>query len=227
VGGLPLALHSASPAELKARLDADRRGAPYLLYRQEGSQRLVELGGALDRMTIGRQEACDVSLPDDPSVSRVHAVLERIGAEWTLVDDGSSRNGSFVNGQRIRGRQRLRNGDLVQVGGTHLAFCAPGSRITSETVPTGTTPPVVSGAQRRVLVALCRPLAEGRFVAPPSNADIARELYLSAETVKTHMHALFHAFGLDDVPHQQKRARLAQLALESGTVTHADLTPVP
>jgi hypothetical protein len=159
-------------------------------------------------------------------VSRVHAVLERIGVEWTLVDDGSSRNGTFVNGQRIHGRQRLRNGDLVQVGATHLAFCAPRGRTTSETVPTGQLPVVLSGAQRRVLIELCRPLAEGGFASPPSNAEIARELYLSAETVKTHMHALFQAFDLGDVPHQNKRARLAQVAIERGVVTHADLAPV-
>ena len=223
----PLASHSASPAELKRRLEADRRGLPYLLYRpHDGEQRIVELSPAMDRASIGRQEACDVALPDDPSVSRVHAVLERIGDEWTLVDDGSSRNGSFLNGQRVHGRQRLRNGDLVRVGETLIAFRSTRDRTTADTTPAMSSPIIVSGAQRRVLVALCRPLADAGFAAPPTNGEIAEELFLSAQTVKSHLHALFHAFGLDDVPHQHKRARLAAVALERGVVTLPDLTAV-
>ena len=51
-------------------------------------------------------------------------------------------------------------------------------------------------------------------------------MFLSAETVKSHLHALFHAFELDDVPPQQKRVRLAAGALERGVVTLPDLTAV-
>ena len=224
---LPLALHSSSPAELKARLEADRLGCPYLLYRpRPDEQRIVTLAPGTDRAAIGRQPACDIALPQDPSVSRVHAVLERIGEEWTLVDDGSSRNGSFVNGQRIHGRQLLRDGDLVRVGDTHLVFRARRDHATAETLPASMTPPAISSAQRRVLIALCRPYAEAGFPALPSNSEIAEELFLSAETVKSHLHALFHAFGLDEVPPQQKRAQLAAAALERGVVTLPELTAI-
>ena len=222
---LPLALHSSSPAELKERLEADRRGAPYILYRpHEDEQRILPLGAQLERATIGRQEACDVALPEDPSVSRVHAVLDRIGDEWTLVDDGSSRNGSFVNGQRVHGRQLLRDGDLIRVGDTFLVFRAVRDRASADTAPARAPQIIVSMAQRRVLIALCRPFADAGFAALPSNNDIAEELFLSAETVKSHMHALFQAFGLEAVPPQQKRARLASAALDQGVVTLLDLT---
>jgi hypothetical protein len=227
VSELPLALHSSSPAELKARLEADRRGSPYVLYRPHpDEQRIVELGPVMDRAAIGRQEACDIALPEDPSVSRVHAVLERIGDEWTLVDDGSSRNGSFVNGRRVHGRQLLRDGDVVRVGDTLLVFRALRDGATAETLPATMSPPPISAAQRRVLIALCRPFAGAGFAALPSNGAIAEELFLSSETVKSHLHALFHAFGLDEVPPQQKRARLAAAALERGVVTLPDLTAV-
>ena len=224
---LPLALHSSSPAELKARLEADRRGTPYVLYRPHpDDQRILELGPQMQRATIGRQDACDVAVPEDPSVSRVHAVLERIGDEWTLVDDGSSRNGSFVNGQRVHGRQLLRDGDVVRVGDTPLVFRAARDRATAETAPASSPQIEVSAAQRRVLIALCRPFAGSGFAALPSNGEIAEELFLSTETVKSHLHALFHVFGLDDVPPQQKRAQLAAAALERGVVTLPDLTAV-
>ena len=71
---LPLALHSSSPSELKARLEADRRGTPYLLYRpHEDEQRILELGPELERATIGRQEACDVARPVRPSGRGAHS----------------------------------------------------------------------------------------------------------------------------------------------------------
>ena len=144
-----MALHSSSPAELKARLEADRRGCPYILYRPHpDEQRILELEPGTDRATIGRQPACDIALPEDPSVSRVHAVLERIGEEWTLVDDGSSRNGSFVNGQRMHGRQLLRDGDVVRVGDTQLVFRAHRDHAVAETLPATAAPPAISGAQR-------------------------------------------------------------------------------
>jgi pSer/pThr/pTyr-binding forkhead associated (FHA) protein len=222
----PFALHSATPAELKERLEADRRGVPYLIYRDEaGAQRFVELGSSLTRITVGRQRACDIPLPHDRSVSRVHAVLERIGNEWTVVDDGTSRNGSFVNNDRLHGRRRLCDGDIVRVGATDLAFRSASTGETSETGAAPAPSIAVSSAQRRVLVALCRPFVESPFAAAPSNSELARELIISVETVKSHMHFLFQAFKLDDVPQHRKRARLAQAALELGVVTPGELTP--
>jgi hypothetical protein len=83
--------------------------------------------------------------------------------------------------------------------------------------------PELSAAQRRVLVALCRPFAASRFATPPSNRELADELYVSVETVKFHLHALFGLFGLTEVPQHRKRAVLAQLALEHGVVTRREL----
>ena len=56
----------------------------------------------------------------------MHAALERLGGEWTVVDDGLSRNGTYVNGERVTARRRLHDGDVVRVGGTAIAFRAPG-----------------------------------------------------------------------------------------------------
>lgn len=222
---LPPSLRSTSGSELKERLEAARIDAPFVLYRESDErQRIV----ALERratLTIGRQRASDVPLPWDGAVSRVHAALERVGEEWTLVDDGSSRNGSFLNGERVRGRRRLRDGDVIRVGSTTIAYivprdrelCASTAAVTSSRVPEFTT------AQRRVLVALCRPLVMDRYGTPSSNQQIAGELFLGVETVKSHLRALFAVFGIQSLPQNSKRAELARLALKRGAVTEDEL----
>ena len=60
-----------------------------------------------------------------------------------------------------------------------------------------------------MLVALCRPLKDSAYAAPATNKDIADEVHLSVDAVKAHLRVLFERFGLDDLPQNQKRARLA------------------
>lgn len=218
---LPHALHRATPAELKQRIAAERRGPPFLLYRDgAGVQQIHDLGDAAERLTVGRSAESGLALTWDGEVSRVHASLERVGGEWTLVDDGRSHNGSFIDGERVLGRRRLRDGDAIRVGRTVLVFRSPTGR---ESLRTATSQqraaPRISEAQLRVLTALCRPYADSSFAVPASNRQIAGELVIGVETVKSHMRALFDAFALGDLPQHQKRAALAQRALETGVVS--------
>lgn len=218
-------LRPTSPVELKQRIDAERRATPFLLYRDGGGhQRMLDLGHGPSRIGIGRQPACDVALAWDPQVSRAHAELERIGEEWTLVDDGRSQNGSFVNGERLHGRRRLGDGDVVRVGKTLLVFHCPGVGDSGQTAQPS-VPPVgpISDAQRRVLVSLCRPYATTSVGAPASNQQIADELVIEMDTVKKHLRALFEAFGIHELPQNQKRSELARRALEAGAVLPREL----
>src|SRR5688500_3731835 len=99
---------------------------PYLVYRDaDRAQVIVRLDGSTQRLTIGRSEANDVSLPWDGGVSRVHAAIERMADGWTLADEGLSRNGSFVNHERIQGRRLLTDGDALRFGDTVLGFRDP------------------------------------------------------------------------------------------------------
>jgi hypothetical protein len=149
----------------------------------------------------------------------VHAVLEPVGGAWTLVDDGLSRNGSFVNGERMRGRRRLADGDVIMLGHTLMAFSAAAADDTAATAPVADlTPPPLSAAQRRVLAALCRPVLEDPFAAAPSNREIAAELVISVDTVKSHLHALFALFGVQDLPQNSKRSELVRRAVATGAV---------
>ena len=123
---IPPGLHRSSPAELKARLDAERRGTPFLVFRDgDRLQHVVELTADRSPLGVGRQPTSAVALTWDDEVSRAHADIECIGEVWTLVDDGRSRNGSFVNGERVHGRRALRHGDVLAVGRTRLTYVAP------------------------------------------------------------------------------------------------------
>jgi pSer/pThr/pTyr-binding forkhead associated (FHA) protein len=221
----PFGLHESSPAELQERFMAERRGFPFLVLR-DGDQRqqIVELSAERSRLSVGRQPGSDLALTWDDQVSRAHADIECIGDVWTLVDDGRSRNGSFINGERVHGRNPLRHGDVVRLGHTTLTYVAPlaGGEISTAAGVTQSTPRM-SPAQRRVLVALCRPLAGERFAMPPSNRELAAELCLSVETVKFHLHALFELFGIAGLPQHRKRAVLARMALERGAVGAREL----
>jgi pSer/pThr/pTyr-binding forkhead associated (FHA) protein len=216
----PLERHAASPSELRDRLAAERRGTPFLLYRDgEDRQVIVELSEDHPRLTIGRSPRNDVSLRWDGEVSRLHAELERVGGDWLVTDDRLSRNGTYVNGERLRTRHVRRAGDVIRTGDTQHAFVAPAAGSISATVTAAraTKAPDVTPAQRRVLVALCRPLSEHGVVA--SNREIADELVVAVDTVKGSLSRLFELFGIGaEVPQNQKRALLARRALHDGVV---------
>ena len=101
-----------STADVQALIAAERGGQPFLTGRgEDGGQLIFVLPREQWRLTVGRKPESDIALGWDVEVSRAHALLEQVGDQWTLVDDGLSSNGSYVNGQRVVGRQRLRQGD--------------------------------------------------------------------------------------------------------------------
>lgn len=222
----PVAAHGSSPAELAARHALDRDGTPYLVWRHaDGTQRLLPLGEH-ERVLLGRSADATVQLDWDSEVSRIHAELVRAGSAWVLADDGLSRNGTAVNGEPVAARVRLADGDVVRVGTSLVAFRDPSHRsaATTDVAHGGPREIQLTPAQRRVLVALCRPFRNGgAFAAPATNAQIAQELVLSVDAVKTHMKALFERFDVADLPASQKRLRVVEWALRSGIVQEREL----
>jgi predicted component of type VI protein secretion system len=221
----PLAAHVASPAEIQERLSAERAGAPFLVLRDgDNRQRLLRLEG--ERLSVGRAESNGVPLPWDTEVSRLHAELERIAGEWTVVDDGLSRNGTFVNGTRISGRARLRDGDVIRIGRTTLGYRRPDAEETVERTVVAGEPVALADlppTQRQVLVALARPYKQAEFATPATNQAIAAELHLSVDAVKAHLRSLFQRFGIEALPQNQKRSRLVAEAFQRGLLTQRDL----
>jgi FHA domain len=206
--------HSSTPSELQERIAAERSDAPFVELRDgDGIQHLIPLAG--EHLTVGRSPASGLALPWDAQVSRTHASLECIDGVWTLLDDGRSTNGTFVNEERVQGRRTLRHLDVIRVGATRLRFHDPSEATDSKLTEVASQAfiPTITPAQLRVLIALCRP-AEG----PASNEQIADELTVSIDTVKTHMRALFDAFNLQASAPYRKRFELVRLAIDAGLV---------
>ncbi|MBV9211650.1 MAG: FHA domain-containing protein, partial [Acidobacteria bacterium] len=73
-------------------------------------------------VSIGRAPDNTISLEGDSNVSRYHAELEARGAEFWIVDLGSS-NGTTLNSLPVEFERPLKNGDLILIGGsTEIEF---------------------------------------------------------------------------------------------------------
>jgi hypothetical protein len=216
-----------SPRELRARLAAERAGRPFVVYRDgAGRQCILTLADGVAQLAVGRGERCEVRIERDPEVSRLHAHLQRLGDDWVIADDGLSRNGTFVNQERLLARRRLHDRDLVRCGNTTLVYRDPVDGERAGTIPaTGGPPPRLTDRQREVLVSLCRPFRDGDGRAlPAGNQAIADELHLSVGAVKRHLRTLFEALSIDaGLAHHHKRMRLAEEAIRAGLVTGGEL----
>ena len=217
--------HRSSASELKARLDAEKIGRSLLVYRDgEGHQRILVLPPDAERITVGRGPASDLRLQWDREVSRTHAELHALGDEWAVSDDGLSTNGTYRNEERVHGRQRLRDGDQLRFGRTIVAFRAPKVTDDGTTLLPAEAPSLpISQTQKLVVVALCRPLRDNPYASPATNQQIASELHLGVDAIKVHLRALYRRLGIEDLPQNEKRARLAELAFHRGLVSTREL----
>ena len=211
----------AARGRLEARRE-DAHAAAAVEVVSDGRSWRIEL--LSERTTVGKASENDIEL-DDPSVSRLHAVLERFSAGWCVTDLGSS-TGTWLNGERIWSSRRLRHNDGIRIGKTRLLFREPTGAAQPETDVEGPPPPLTA-RERDVLAALCRPLlAQDMFTEPAPTRTIADELDVSSAAVNQHLANLFDKFGIG-ADEANRRARLANDAISSGAVTIADLRGRP
>lgn len=194
------------------------------VFRPTGRE-LVPLAGA--RVTLGKASSNAIALEHDDTVSRLHAVFENLGAAWSIRDMGS-RNGTYLNGEKITAERVLHSGDEVRVGKSRLIFWmvreAADGRRDEETVTAQPVeaPPRLTRREDDVLVALCRPLvSDDPFPEPASVKAMARELFVTEAAVKQHLQNLYDKFAIP--AEGDRRVRLANEALRRGVVTLAQL----
>jgi pSer/pThr/pTyr-binding forkhead associated (FHA) protein len=189
---------------------------------------MVTLSG--QRVTLGKASTNVVSLEHDQTVSRLHAVLESLGSAWSIRDLGS-RNGTFLNGDRISAERVLRSGDEIRVGKSRMVFWdvkeaggPPGEEQTVAAQPSD-LPPRLTRREVDVLVVLCRPLVSGdTFPEPASVRRMAGELFVTEAAVKQHLQNLYDKFAIPT--EGDRRVRLANEALRRGAVTIAQLRDI-
>jgi Inner membrane component of T3SS, cytoplasmic domain len=193
--------------------------ADYLEVWTGGRQELVALEG--ERMTVGRSDTNDVVLADE-RVSRLHAAFERVADEW-LVRDLGSRNGTFVDGDRVLATRPVRPGQEIRIGETALFLRREGATEVREATVADKAAPALTPREREVLMALCRPAFSGSpFTEPASVKDIAKELFVTDAAVKQHLEHMYGKFGLHDES-ENRRVRLANEAIRRGAVSIAEL----
>jgi pSer/pThr/pTyr-binding forkhead associated (FHA) protein len=169
------------------------------------------------RAVVGRDPGSEVVVDADGEVSRRHALLERLPAGWCVRDLGS-RNGTFVNGERVAASRALHHRDELRVGATRLVFCLADPSST-DLAPTTTAepPPPLTRREVDVLHALFLPARTGDvFTEPASTREMAAELVVSEAAVKQHLANLYAKFGIE--PGDRRRVRLANEALRRGAV---------
>jgi DNA-binding CsgD family transcriptional regulator len=221
----PYALHASTPAELTLRRDAERRGLPFVFFRDgDAALRVHQLLSRDGALQIGRRSACAISLHWDSEVSRTHAELQPLGADWAIADDGLSQNGTFVNSERVAGRRRLQGGDVIRIGKTTIGYWAPAGTSAAATADgqAEIDATMLTDAERRVLTALARPLRDVGGV-PATNKQIADALYLSIPTVKGHLRSIAEKFGIRDLPQTHKRHELVARAFRAGILIDREL----
>ena len=107
-----------------------------------------------------------------------------------------SRNGTHVNGERVNGRRRLRDGDRIASVRRRRCSGRRGTRRPSRRQRSRWAGPrSLTEVQRKVLVALCRPLKDSAYAAPATNREIAAEVHLRVDAVKAHLRVVFERSG--------------------------------
>src|SRR6478672_316371 len=192
------------------------------IWKPSGRE-LITLSG--QRVTVGKASTNLVSLKHDSTVSRLHAVLENLGCAWSIRDVGS-RNGTYLNGEKIAAERVLRSGDELRVGNSRLIFweakqadeaSANGGTVS---VKTAQLPPRLTRRELEVLVVLCRPLvSDDPFPEPASVRRMALELFVTEAAIKQHLQNLYDKFAIP--AEGERRVRLANEAIRRGAVTLA------
>lgn len=142
--------------------------------RIDSENSTIPLNG--DRYVIGRSDECEIVLPEaEGTVSRRHAILERgDDGSWSLIDL-ASRNGTFVNGEKVRDRYVLSEGAALRLGHVSLTLVLPQVAPAASFVPARQVPAptVVIPPPQPSTVAISAPIASPAL--PPNSTSFEEQ----------------------------------------------------
>lgn len=210
--------------EFRLEEAARNQGHAHVRYRDAQTFHAVVLIPASSAIYVGRDEECAIRIQNDERVSRRHARLI-FGAGLWSIEDGPSRNGTFVGVRRIVGEEILSDRSTFIVGRTMVSFHLPKSRVTATVVADSSTRLLEpTPTQHKVLVELVRPFLKDRGEVPlaPTNAAIAEMLGYQIGTIRDAISDLYHQAGLRRGETNQ-RVALVRMALRERAVEPKDL----
>ena len=195
--------------------------ARYLL-RYKGERVLLAPGS----FTLGRAVDSGLHL-DDVEVSRTHAVLhvEHDGIE---IEDMGSRNGIYLNGNRVKGRVVIKHGDRVDIGTQQIEIIEEEERHRRAAMTTVNTPDASERLRDELRrsghtdelpkeleqlspreLEVLKQVAHGH-----THKEVAERLRVSVKTVETYRARIATKLGL------RSRAELVKYAIDAGLLTN-------
>ncbi len=155
----------------------------YLLVEKgpvEGEKFKVSESG---KTLVGRARVCDVSIVDF-KLSRIHCEIEASNGKFILRDMGS-RNGTFLNDQKVAGDLELKDGDIVRIGDTHMHFTImePAPEIL---VPVPQEPGREGGMGQTVFVKTHRACGRCGAIIPKKDFDTGKAREVNGQGVCAH-----------------------------------------
>jgi DNA-binding CsgD family transcriptional regulator len=146
-----------------------------------GHRRTVAIDANAAR--IGRDLTCDIVLPGDGTVSRIHAIVSAADGQLSLADAGS-RNGTMLNGRPLTGVEPLHAGDRIMLGSFVVVVPAD----LDEVVETLAADPKTATRLRVETGLSTREIEVLRLVGfGLSDQQIADTLVISLKTVHSHL----------------------------------------
>jgi len=139
--------------------DAAAEHPIFIISDDKQGEREIEM--TQESVTFGRGEECDIVLPER-QVSREHIRVYREGEQY-FIEDLDSKNGTWVNGQQIKGVNRLFDGDEIHLAlAVRMQFIGSGS-----TAPLPFEPPAQMTSRIRIDPQARRIFIGGKEIDPP------------------------------------------------------------
>jgi hypothetical protein len=124
IPGMPGDDSSITPGGASAAAKSGRKKVKAWLVTGKGYSFQLHQGDTI----IGRYEESDIRL-NDAAISRIHAKVVEENGQYLLYDFGST-TGTWLNGNRVRRPETLKDGDVITLAdGTHLVFTTDPSQV--------------------------------------------------------------------------------------------------